>query len=333
MLFALLTHPHQLDEVAQDPELRPAAIEEGLRWQTPLVLIARECVRDARLGGVDIPAGSGINVFIASANRDEKRYSEPDRFDIHRSPAPHVSFGSGPHTCLGIHLARMESRVALDAVLERLPDLRLDPAAPPPRIVGSVFRSPDALPVCFRPLVGSPYFASQGSGMGFELQGSRVLVTGASSGIGAGLAEAFARAGASVGMCARRADRLGEVAERCRAHGAETYQWITDLAVPAQVDELAREVLDEMGGVDILVNNAGIPKRRHVTATDAATVDRVTQINYLAPIRLTLALLPRCSSAAPDASSTCRRSRQRCRHRVRPRTRRRSLRWRCSPSA
>jgi short-subunit dehydrogenase len=128
--------------------------------------------------------------------------------------------------------------------------------------------------------------------MGFELQGSRVLVTGASSGIGAGLAEAFARAGASVGMCARRADRLGDVANRCRAHGAETYQWITDLADPARVDELARAALDEMGGVDILVNNAGIPKRRHVTATDAATVDRVTQINYLAPTRLTLAVLP-----------------------------------------
>jgi short-subunit dehydrogenase len=93
-------------------------------------------------------------------------------------------------------------------------------------------------------------------------------------------------------MCARRADRLGEVAKRCRAHGAETYEWITDLADPAQVDELARAALDEMGGVDILVNNAGIPKRRHVTVTDAATVDRVTQINYLAPVRLTLALLP-----------------------------------------
>ena len=96
--------------------------------------------------------------------------------------------------------------------------------------------------------------------MGFELQGSRVLVTGASSGIGAGLAEAFARAGASVGICARRADRLGEVAERCRAHGAETYQWVTDLADPGASRRAGREVLDQMGGVDILVNNAGHPE-------------------------------------------------------------------------
>jgi short-subunit dehydrogenase len=128
--------------------------------------------------------------------------------------------------------------------------------------------------------------------MGFELQGSRVLVTGASSGIGAGFAEAFARAGATVGMCARRADRLTEVAERCQGLGATTYMWVTDLAEPAQVDELARAAVDEMGGVDILVNNAGIPKRRHVTQTDAATVGRVTRINYLSPIQLTLALLP-----------------------------------------
>jgi cytochrome P450 len=101
------------------------------------------------LGDVDIPAGRELNVFTGSANRDERRYAEPDRFDIHRTPAPHVSFGSGPHMCLGMHLARMETRVALDAVFERLHDLRLDPEAPRPRIVGSVFRSPDKLPVCF----------------------------------------------------------------------------------------------------------------------------------------------------------------------------------------
>jgi short-subunit dehydrogenase len=128
--------------------------------------------------------------------------------------------------------------------------------------------------------------------MAFELQGSRVLVTGASSGIGAGFAEAFARAGAGVGVCARRTDRLTEVAERCRALGAEVHQWTVDLADPSQVGQLAADAVDALGGVDILVNNAGIPKRRHVTETDAATVDLVTRINYLSPIQLTLALLP-----------------------------------------
>jgi cytochrome P450 len=149
LLFALLTHPDQLDEVMQHPELRGAAIEEGLRWETPVVMIPRQCVRNTRVGGVDIPAGAVVNIFLGSANRDEGQYEEPDRFDVHRTPAPHLSFGSGPHMCLGMHLARMETRVALDATLERLHDLRLDRDAPRPRVVGTAFRSPDALPVRF----------------------------------------------------------------------------------------------------------------------------------------------------------------------------------------
>jgi cytochrome P450 len=149
LLFALLTHPDQLDEVDRNPGLRGAAIEEGLRWETPVVVVLRKCVRDARLGGIDIPAGKGLNVFIGSANRDERQYAHPDRFDIHRKPAPHLSFGSGPHMCLGMHLARLETRVALDALFDRLDELRLDLAAPMPRLVGTAFRSPDALPVCF----------------------------------------------------------------------------------------------------------------------------------------------------------------------------------------
>jgi cytochrome P450 len=149
LLFALLTHPDQLDEVRSDPELRGAAIEEGLRWETPVVMIPRQCVRNTRVGSVDIPAGAVVNIFLGSANRDESQYEEPDRFDIHRTPAPHLSFGSGPHVCIGMHLARMETRIALDATLERLHDLRLDRDAPQPRIVGTAFRSPDALPVRF----------------------------------------------------------------------------------------------------------------------------------------------------------------------------------------
>ena len=125
-----------------------------------------------------------------------------------------------------------------------------------------------------------------------DYSGQRVLVTGGSSGIGAGLAEALAERGATVGIVARRHGRLAEVLERCRAHSPDSRMWVADLADPDAVDRLARDALEGLGGVDLLVNNAGIPKRRHVTALDMATVESVMAINYLSPVRLTLALLP-----------------------------------------
>ncbi|HXX88998.1 MAG TPA: SDR family NAD(P)-dependent oxidoreductase [Acidimicrobiales bacterium] len=134
--------------------------------------------------------------------------------------------------------------------------------------------------------------AGDTEGFGYGLEGRRVLVTGASSGIGAGLAEAMAAAGAVVGICARRADRLAQTLERCRAHAPASRMWVVDLADPAAVDRLAAAAVEELGGVDVLVNNAGIPKRRHATRLDAATVEQVMAVNFLSPARLTLALLP-----------------------------------------
>jgi cytochrome P450 len=149
VLFALLTHPEPRAEVEANPALLPDFIEETLRWDSPVQLVSREATRDVELHGYRIPKGDLVAFSIGSANRDERRFEAPDRFDLRRSNKnDHVSFGLGEHFCLGSHLARMEARIAAAALLERLPNLRLDPAEAC-SIRGFAFRSPDRLPVLF----------------------------------------------------------------------------------------------------------------------------------------------------------------------------------------
>jgi cytochrome P450 len=149
LLFGLLTHPEQLAALRADRSLMPAAIEEGLRWEPPLTGIMRITLHDTEVCGVPVAAGTLVNIGIGAANRDPARFVNPDAFDIHRPPSPHLAFASGPHMCLGMHLARMETTVALNALLDRLPDLRLDPSADDVHITGLVFRAPRSLPVLF----------------------------------------------------------------------------------------------------------------------------------------------------------------------------------------
>lgn len=149
LLFALLSNPDQLDTVRSDRSLIPQAIEEGVRWEPPLLTITRVATRDTELAGVPIPAGSSVMPMLGAANRQDDRYSDPDRFDIFRSARAHIGFGHGVHVCLGMHLARLEMRVALNLLFDRLPNLRLDPDGDDPHIRGQVFRSPTSLPVVF----------------------------------------------------------------------------------------------------------------------------------------------------------------------------------------
>ena len=147
LLFGLLTHPDQLAALREDRSLLPQAIEEGIRWEPPLTGIARWSTQDVEVDGTAVAAQSVVNVCMGAANRDPKRWERPDEFDILRPPLPHVSFALGPHTCLGMHLARMETTVAMETILDRIPKLRLDPAADDVHIRGRAFRSHPSLPV------------------------------------------------------------------------------------------------------------------------------------------------------------------------------------------
>jgi cytochrome P450 len=148
LLYLLLTHPDQFLAVQDDRELIAPAIEEGLRFETPLTTVQRYAAEETELEGVTLPQGAVIDVCIGSANRDEHRWERSEEFDIFRKRVPHISFAAGEHTCLGLHLARMETRVALECLLDRLTDITLL-TEDNPHIYGQPFRSPTALPVTF----------------------------------------------------------------------------------------------------------------------------------------------------------------------------------------
>jgi len=148
LFYLLLTHPDQLAAVTADRGLIPQVIEENLRYETPLTTVQRYTTEDTELQGVKIPAQSLVDVCIGSANRDERRWERSEEFDIFRKPLPHISFAAGEHTCLGLHLARLETRVALECILNRLTNIELL-CDDDPHIHGQPFRSPTALPVKF----------------------------------------------------------------------------------------------------------------------------------------------------------------------------------------
>lgn len=143
----LLSHPDQLALVRGDRGLLANAIEESLRLEPAAASIDRYATRDLQLGGAPVRKGDLVTISLAAANRDPRTFPDPDRFDVRRENAGrHVSFAGGPHVCIGMHLARLETATAVERLLDRLPGLRLDPARPSaPR--GLVFRKPPELHV------------------------------------------------------------------------------------------------------------------------------------------------------------------------------------------
>ena len=142
-VWALGTHPSQLEEVREDRSLIKAAVEETLRWVGPVGTSTRQTVKATELSGIELPEGALIGAVLSSANRDPRRWTDPDRFDIHRKEGAHLAFAIGAHFCLGAWFGRHLARVSLGILLDRLPGLRLDPDRPA-TLRGWEFRAPDS---------------------------------------------------------------------------------------------------------------------------------------------------------------------------------------------
>jgi len=146
-LAGLLSHPGQLSAVRDDPAgLLPAAVEEGLRWVSPIGTQTRQAAVDAELGGVTLPRGAPVGSLVSSANRDETKFADPDRFDIFRPRSANLAFGAGRHFCAGHAFSRAQVRIAIEVLIRRFPKLALDPDRPP-EFRGWEFRAPRRLDV------------------------------------------------------------------------------------------------------------------------------------------------------------------------------------------
>ena len=149
-VWALLLHPDQAERVRADEDLVRPAVEEALRWHSPVGTSTRQTTRETELSGVTLPKGALIAAVLASANRDARHWESPDQYDVRADRKPHLAFSTGPHVCVGALLARMESYRALRLLMAQLPGLRLDPERPAV-FEGWEFRSPHHLHLLFDP--------------------------------------------------------------------------------------------------------------------------------------------------------------------------------------
>jgi cytochrome P450 len=148
-MIALLDHPYELAEVRADPSLVPSLVEEALRYDAPVQFLFRLATQDTEIAGTPVPQGAPVLPIFASANRDDRRYPDGDRFDVTRDAQGHLAFGHGIHFCLGAPLARLEGRIALEGLLARFDDFERAEADVP--YVESIFlRGPTRLPLTFR---------------------------------------------------------------------------------------------------------------------------------------------------------------------------------------
>jgi cytochrome P450 len=147
-VYAMLQDAELMERVIEDRSTIPSLLNEALRWESPIATVMREATADTELAGVTIPKDSGVLVHVGSANRDERVFTNPDVVDIDRQPNEHMAFGLGKHYCAGSRLALLEAETGLNALFDRVKDIRSAPGEDF-GIIGFSFRGPDRLPIRF----------------------------------------------------------------------------------------------------------------------------------------------------------------------------------------
>ena len=145
VMVLLLQRPELLTRIKNDRKLLPRAIDEAVRFETVAAYLAREVARDVEIRGISIPKGAMLSLALGSGNRDETHFTDGEIFNIDRPPKPTLGFGAGPHTCLGLQVAKAEIEATVNALLDHMPNLRFDPDYPPPKIRGVRLRGPDSI--------------------------------------------------------------------------------------------------------------------------------------------------------------------------------------------
>jgi cholest-4-en-3-one 26-monooxygenase len=151
-MLALMEHPEQRARLLAEPSLLPSAVEEMLRWVTPVNHFRRTATRDHEFHGQQIKENDKVVMFYTSANRDEAIFDKPEIFDITRTPNDHIAFGVGQHSCLGLNLARLEIRIIFEEIMKRMPDVELDGKVR--RLRSNFINGYKEIPVKFTPTEG-----------------------------------------------------------------------------------------------------------------------------------------------------------------------------------
>ncbi len=273
-MHALMQHPEQYQLLRENPELLDGAVEEILRWASPVYYFRRTAMADTEIHGQPIAKDDKVVMWYISANRDETVYEDPFRFDITRTGNEHVAFGGGgTHFCLGANLARAELRILFAELIERIGDMKM--TAEPDILRSNFIGGVKHMPVAFTPDERRAPTLVKQLGMD-EMRGRAGVITGAAQGIGLAIATAVLREGADVIVADRDIDAGKRAAESLSALGpGRAFAAECDVTDEAQVAATAKLCTDTFGSLDFWVNNAGITRDktlRNMTLDDFKAV-------------------------------------------------------------